>query len=80
MYSYFGAGLVPSYGATKGSIVLLTKAMAVELPPLISSPASPYRLMVDIRFVSRRHCPHEIKVPMAVHILRRRPPASDPSR
>ena len=33
MYSYFGAGLVPSYGAAKGAIVQLTKAMAVELAP-----------------------------------------------
>lgn len=33
MYSYFGAGLVPSYGAAKGGIVQLTKAMAVELTP-----------------------------------------------
>lgn len=31
MYSYFGAGMVPSYGAAKGGIVQLTKAMAVEL-------------------------------------------------
>ncbi|WP_226642453.1 SDR family NAD(P)-dependent oxidoreductase [Microbulbifer variabilis] len=31
MYSYFGAKLVPSYGAAKGGIVQLTKAMAVEL-------------------------------------------------
>jgi 2-deoxy-D-gluconate 3-dehydrogenase len=33
MYSYFGAGLIPSYGAAKGGIVQLTKAMAVELAP-----------------------------------------------
>lgn len=33
MYSYFGAGMVPSYGAAKGGIVQLTKAMAVELAP-----------------------------------------------
>lgn len=33
MYSYFGAGLLPSYGAAKGGIVQLTKAMAVELAP-----------------------------------------------
>ncbi|MDL2718706.1 MAG: SDR family oxidoreductase [Acidobacteriota bacterium] len=33
MYSYFGAGLFPSYGAAKGGIVQLTKAMAVELAP-----------------------------------------------
>ncbi len=33
MYSYFGAGLLPSYGAAKGAIVQLTKAMAVELAP-----------------------------------------------
>jgi 2-deoxy-D-gluconate 3-dehydrogenase len=33
MYSYFGAGLFPSYGAAKGAIVQLTKAMAVELAP-----------------------------------------------
>jgi 2-deoxy-D-gluconate 3-dehydrogenase len=33
MYSYFGAALLPSYGAAKGAIVQLTKAMAVELAP-----------------------------------------------
>lgn len=33
MYSYFGAGLLPSYGAAKGAIVQLTKSMAVELAP-----------------------------------------------
>ncbi|MFN7935522.1 MAG: glucose 1-dehydrogenase [Bryobacteraceae bacterium] len=33
MYSYFGAGMIPSYGAAKGGIVQLTKAMAVELAP-----------------------------------------------
>ena len=33
MYSFFGAGLCPSYGAAKGGIVQLTKAMAVELAP-----------------------------------------------
>ena len=33
MYSYFGAGMAPSYGAAKGGIVQLTKAMAVELAP-----------------------------------------------
>jgi 2-deoxy-D-gluconate 3-dehydrogenase len=33
MYSYFGAGMLPSYGAAKGGIVQLTKAMAVELAP-----------------------------------------------
>jgi 2-dehydro-3-deoxy-D-gluconate 5-dehydrogenase len=33
MYSYFGAGMLPSYGAAKGAIVQLTKAMAVELAP-----------------------------------------------
>src|SRR5664279_6637570 len=33
MYSYFGAGMFPSYGAAKGAIVQLTKAMAVELAP-----------------------------------------------
>jgi 2-deoxy-D-gluconate 3-dehydrogenase len=33
MYSYFGAGLVPSYSAAKGAIVQLTKSMAVELAP-----------------------------------------------
>jgi 2-dehydro-3-deoxy-D-gluconate 5-dehydrogenase len=31
MYSYFGAALLPSYGAAKGAIAQLTKAMAVEL-------------------------------------------------
>lgn len=33
MYSYFSAGMLPSYGAAKGAIVQLTKAMAVELAP-----------------------------------------------
>jgi 2-deoxy-D-gluconate 3-dehydrogenase len=33
MYSYFGAGMFPAYGAAKGGIVQLTKAMAVELAP-----------------------------------------------
>lgn len=33
MYSFFGAGALPSYGAVKGGVVQLTKAMAVELAP-----------------------------------------------
>ena len=33
MYSTFGAAALPSYGAVKGAIVQLTKAMAVELAP-----------------------------------------------
>ena len=33
MYSIFGAAALPSYGAAKGGIVQLTKAMAVELAP-----------------------------------------------
>ena len=33
MYSYFGAGLVPSYSTAKGAIVQLTKSMAIELAP-----------------------------------------------
>jgi 2-dehydro-3-deoxy-D-gluconate 5-dehydrogenase len=33
MYSYFGAAMLPSYGAAKGGIVQLTKAMAIELAP-----------------------------------------------
>lgn len=33
MYSIFGASALPSYGAVKGGIVQLTKAMAVELAP-----------------------------------------------
>lgn len=33
MYSIFGAGALPSYGAAKGGIIQLTKAMAVELAP-----------------------------------------------
>jgi 2-deoxy-D-gluconate 3-dehydrogenase len=33
MYSYFGAGMIPSYSAAKGAIVQLTKSMAVELAP-----------------------------------------------
>jgi 2-dehydro-3-deoxy-D-gluconate 5-dehydrogenase len=31
MYSYFGAGALPSYSAAKGAIVQLTKSMAIEL-------------------------------------------------
>ena len=31
MYSYFGAGAIPSYSAAKGAIVQLTKSMAIEL-------------------------------------------------
>ena len=30
-YSYFGAGMLPSYSAAKGGIVQLTKSMAIEL-------------------------------------------------
>lgn len=33
MYSYFGSGLIPSYSASKGAIVQLTKSMAIELAP-----------------------------------------------
>jgi len=33
MYSFFGASALPSYGAVKGAIVQLTKAMAVEFAP-----------------------------------------------
>jgi len=33
MYSYFGSGIAPSYSASKGGIVQLTKSMAVELAP-----------------------------------------------
>jgi NAD(P)-dependent dehydrogenase (short-subunit alcohol dehydrogenase family) len=33
MYSYFGAGVIPSYSASKGAIVQLTKSMAIELAP-----------------------------------------------
>jgi 2-deoxy-D-gluconate 3-dehydrogenase len=33
MYSYFGAGPIPSYSAAKGAIVQLTKSMAIELAP-----------------------------------------------
>ena len=33
MYSYFGAGALPSYSAAKGAIVQLTKSMAIELAP-----------------------------------------------
>jgi 2-deoxy-D-gluconate 3-dehydrogenase len=31
VYSFFGAGGLPAYGAVKGAIIQLTKAMAVEL-------------------------------------------------
>jgi 2-deoxy-D-gluconate 3-dehydrogenase len=31
MYSFFGAGALPSYSAAKGAIVQLTKSMAIEL-------------------------------------------------
>lgn len=33
MYSTFGSGLVPSYAASKGAVVQLTKSMAIELAP-----------------------------------------------
>src|SRR6201987_2643848 len=33
LYSFVGAGLVPSYSAAKGAIVQLTKSMAIELAP-----------------------------------------------
>ena len=33
MYSFFGAGSVPSYSAAKGALVQLTKSMAIELAP-----------------------------------------------
>jgi 2-dehydro-3-deoxy-D-gluconate 5-dehydrogenase len=33
IYSFFGAGLVPSYCAAKGALVQLTKSMAIELAP-----------------------------------------------
>jgi 2-deoxy-D-gluconate 3-dehydrogenase len=33
IYSYFGAGLIPSYSTAKGAIVQLTKSMAIELAP-----------------------------------------------
>ena len=33
MYSLFGSGVVPSYSASKGAIVQLTKSMAVEFAP-----------------------------------------------
>ena len=33
MYSTFGAGALPAYGAAKGAIASLTRAMAVELAP-----------------------------------------------
>ncbi|MEP6946544.1 MAG: glucose 1-dehydrogenase [Acidobacteriota bacterium] len=33
MYSYFGSGIIPSYSASKGAIVQLTKSMAVEMAP-----------------------------------------------
>ena len=33
MYSFFGSGVVPSYSASKGALVQLTKSMAIELAP-----------------------------------------------
>ncbi|MGL6222439.1 MAG: glucose 1-dehydrogenase [Steroidobacteraceae bacterium] len=33
IYSYFGAGMVPSYSTAKGAILQLTKSMAIELAP-----------------------------------------------
>jgi 2-dehydro-3-deoxy-D-gluconate 5-dehydrogenase len=33
MYSFFGSGFVPSYSASKGALVQLTKSMAIELAP-----------------------------------------------
>jgi len=32
-YSFFGSGFVPSYSASKGAVVQLTKSMAIELAP-----------------------------------------------
>ena len=33
MFALFGSGLVPSYSASKGALVQLTKSMAIELAP-----------------------------------------------
>jgi 2-deoxy-D-gluconate 3-dehydrogenase len=33
MYSIFGSAIVPSYSASKGAVVQLTKSMAIELAP-----------------------------------------------
>lgn len=33
MYSYFGSGVIPSYSASKGAILQLTKSLAIELAP-----------------------------------------------
>ncbi len=33
MFAFFGSGLVPSYSASKGALVQLTKSMAIELAP-----------------------------------------------
>lgn len=33
MYALFGSGFVPSYSASKGALVQLTKSMAIELAP-----------------------------------------------
>jgi 2-dehydro-3-deoxy-D-gluconate 5-dehydrogenase len=33
MYSFFGSGRVPSYSASKGALVHLTKSIAIELAP-----------------------------------------------
>jgi 2-deoxy-D-gluconate 3-dehydrogenase len=33
MYSFFGSGFIPSYSASKGAVVQLTKSMAIELAP-----------------------------------------------
>lgn len=32
-YSLFGSGFLPSYSASKGAVVQLTKSMAIELAP-----------------------------------------------
>ena len=57
MYSYFGAGMIPSYGAAKGAIVQLTKAMAVELAPhhIQVNAIAPGWIATEMTAVAREH-------------------------
>lgn len=57
MYSYFGAGMFPSYGAAKGAIVQLTKAMAVELAPhhIQVNAIAPGWIATEMTAIAREH-------------------------
>jgi 2-deoxy-D-gluconate 3-dehydrogenase len=57
MYSYFGAGMFPSYGAAKGAIVQLTKAVAVELAPhhIQVNAIAPGWIATEMTAIAREH-------------------------